>query len=253
MTTADHDNPPIVPDPSVLAWMAFLANHRLDATDRVTIAAALVEEGPLAELSAIEARRTMRRLDALDGAARAQAWLYQRTVIHRSERTTGIARRAVEVLHRHDPVIVPDRDGWPMITTRSLQDWEVLRAVVRNLAQPERERAADDAVWTIQDTGPLQAELEAPVEDDLSRIELRRRVGNAPMARAAIAELVRHRPDMERLTRSLNGLDSADTEAVDAQILRLWIVAELRRLDRAVRPVATPQPQSRTVGEVGNV
>lgn len=218
----------------VAAWMAFLAGRRLHETDLASIAAALAEEGPMAELSAIEARRTLRVLDRFDEVARAHAWLYLRTTIHRSEQATGITTRALAVLHRHDPVLLPIRDGLPLITKRCIDDWASLRTVVAGLATPEDELGSFEPF----DSGALRAALLTPIPEDLGVIALRRRVGHAPIARASIAELLRDPADLQRIASSLAGLQPVTSDQLDRQIIRLWTVAELRRLDRTLRPVA---------------
>ncbi len=225
-TEPSLDGGPSLPEPrpEIVAWMSFLADRPLTGPDRLVIAAALRGEGPLAELTGIEARRVLRELSTLDTVGRANAWVGLRSQIHAIEAATGWSRIVLGVLHRHDPVILaPDSLGVPVITERSVRDWVLLRNLVAGLAQA---RAASDV------NGSLLRHALVDPEALPATIPLRQRVGQAPVARAAIEAMLDAGPPefVERIAESLTGLDADDVEAVDQRIERLWLAAELKRL-----------------------
>ncbi|MEM9133744.1 MAG: hypothetical protein AAF962_17015 [Actinomycetota bacterium] len=250
--TESPDRPLVIPAltpaaDELVEWLSFLAGRTLDEDDRVTLTTAVAEEGPLAELATIEARRTLRVLDRLDPVARAHAWVQQRTRIHQAEQQYRTTKRALLVLHRHDPVLLPVQDGHPVVTERSVADWAALRTVVTGIATHE-DQLADVETF---DPDHLRSTLLTPIPADLGVLDLRRRVGHAPMARAAVAELLWDPADLRRIQRSLAGLDPGDTDLIDAQIVRLWTVAELRRLDRVVRPAAINEDSANSCEPTG--
>lgn len=217
------------PPEELIAWLSFLAVDRLDQRDLLAVTAALAAEGPLAELTIIETRRTLAELSALDPVGLAEAWVAQRSLIDAGEQMAGTAQVVAGVLHRHDPVVVPG--AWPdrpVITDRSIGDWVALRRTVTRLAGAEHAFEGEPA------------ELRASLLDSsaLATIDLRHRVARAPIVRAAVTGMVRAASpaELDRLGRTAAQLDPADRGAVDRWIDRLWLVAELKRLGRSVRP-----------------
>lgn len=222
-----NDDTPTLPPPTdaLVQWLSFLAADRLDEHDLAAVSAALANEGPLAELTAIEARQAVAHLSSLDTVGRAQAWLAQRSTIDLGEQTSGTTRVVGGVLHRRDPVLVggdwPDR---PVITERSVGDWLALRHIVSRLAgHPEA---------PVGERGDLRSSVVDATSLDV--VTRRHRVAQAPIARAAIVDSLRsaESTEVDRLSHTAAQLDLADLDAVDSWIGRLWLVAELRRLGR---------------------
>ena len=225
--TGEVSLPP--PAPEIVAWMSFLAGRPLGSGDVRAMAVALLQEGPTAELTAIEARRVLRALTPLDDVGRANAWLGLRSQIHAIERAAGCSRIVLGVLHRHDPVLVlPTSVGEPVITERSARDWVLLRNLVAGLAG---DRQPSDV------NGRLLRHALVDPEAYPGSIPIRQRAGQAPVARAAIEAMLHQAPGelVTEISRSLNGLDPDDVEVVDQQIERLWLAAELKRLARVAR------------------
>ncbi len=217
-----------VPPAEVVASMAFLADRPLTDHDRWTIAVALAHEGPTAELTAIESRRTLRELSKLDRVGRAGVWLAMRSSLHAVERAMGRSQVVLGVLHRHDPVLVyPASTGDLVITERSVRDWVLLRNLVTDLAGLDDPPDVNGRL--------LRHALIDPAGFPASTV-LRHRVGQAPVARAAIELMLGACGDdlLAEITASLAGIDEHDVELVDQQIERLWVGAELKRLVRTV-------------------
>lgn len=222
----------VIPAPSaeVISSMAFLADRPLTGRDRLAIAVALANEGPTAELTAIEARRTLRELTKLDRVGRANVWVAMRSSLHAVERAMGSSRVVLGVLHRLDPVLVyPASTGDVVVTERSVRDWVLLRNLVTGFAG---DQVPPDV------NGRLLRHVLVDPSGFPASIAIRQRVGQAPVARAAIETMLGSctaelRGEMEA---SLVGLDGNDVELVDQQIERLWVAAELKRLVRVARP-----------------
>ncbi|MEL6984631.1 MAG: hypothetical protein AAFO29_19540 [Actinomycetota bacterium] len=217
------------PRPEIVAWMSFLAGQPLADGDIRAIASALFLEGPAAELTAIEARRVLRALTPLDTIGRASAWVALRSNIHAAEQAIGWSRVVNGVLHRHDPVLVPPSSfGDSVVTERSVRDWVLLRNLVTSLARVEQLNDVNGRLLRHALIDPHALPRSIPI---------RQRVGQAPIARAAIeamldgasAELA------AGIAEGLVGLDPNDIEVVDQQIERLWLAAELKRLVRVAR------------------